>query len=96
MGLGGDSLFATVFTYCPVGGRPAPCIGTSSRAIRSWASRGDGVELARTTVTVTTLGTEFLRDVHGVCVLADFPTPGETVSLSWQEAQQNFVLTGVE
>ena len=53
----------------------------------------DGVELDRTTVTVTTLGTEFLRDVQGVCVLADFPAPGESVRLSWQEAQQNFVIT---
>ena len=53
----------------------------------------DRVELDRALVTVTTLGTEFLRDVHGVCVLADFPAPGETVSLSWQEAQQNFVIT---
>ena len=56
----------------------------------------DGVELARATVTVSTLGEEFVRDVAGTCALADFPTPGETVSLSWQEAQQNFVLTGVE
>ena len=56
----------------------------------------DGVELDRTTVTVTTLGTEFLHDVAGTCVLADFPAPGETVSLSWQEAQQNFVITAVE
>ena len=53
----------------------------------------DGVELARTTVTVTTLGTEFLHDGAGTCEVADFPAPGETVSLSWQEAQQNFVLT---
>ena len=30
------------------------------------------------------------------CVREDFPTPGETVSLSWQEAQQNFVITAVE
>ena len=53
----------------------------------------DGVELDRALVTVTTLGEEFVRDVAGTCVLADFPAPGETVRLSWQEAQQNFVLT---
>ena len=56
----------------------------------------DGVELGRATVTVTTLGEEFVRDVAGTCVLADFPTPGETVSLTWQEACQNFLITGVE
>ena len=53
----------------------------------------DGVELARTTVTVTTLGTEFLRDVAGTCIREHFPAPGESVRLSWQEAQQNFVIT---
>ncbi len=53
----------------------------------------DGIELARATVAVTTLGQEFLRDVEGTCALADFPTPGETVTLRWQEASQNFVLT---
>ena len=30
------------------------------------------------------------------CVREDFPTPGEMISLSWQEAQQNFVITAVE
>ena len=52
----------------------------------------DGVELTRTTVTVTTLGEEFVRDVAGECVVEDFLRPGETVRLAWQEAQQNFVL----
>ncbi len=52
----------------------------------------DGVEFARTTVTVTTLGAEFLRDVAGECLVADFPSVGESVRLVWQEAQQNFVL----
>ena len=36
----------------------------------------DGVELDRATVTVTTLGTEFLRDVTGTCTAADFPDRG--------------------
>ena len=53
----------------------------------------DGVELTRTAVTVTTLGAEFVRDVTGECSVADFPSAGETVSLVWQQAQQNFVLT---
>ena len=52
----------------------------------------DGVEFARTTVTVTTLGAEFLRDVAGECTVSDFPSVGESVRLAWQEAQQNFVL----
>ena len=54
----------------------------------------DGVELSRTTVTVTTLGEEFVRDVAGECKGANFPKPGETVTLVWQETSQNFVVTG--
>ena len=57
----------------------------------------DGVELGRATVTVTTVGEgeeeEFLRDVAGECVVEDFPLPGESVTLAWQETQQNFVIT---
>ena len=52
----------------------------------------DGVELDRATVTVTTLGAEFLRDVTGTCTAADFPTMDETVTLAWQQTQQNFVI----
>ena len=53
----------------------------------------DGEELGRATVTVTTLGQEFVRDVAGTCEAADFPMPGETVTLVWQQTSQNFVLT---
>ena len=54
----------------------------------------DGVELDRATVTVTvtTLGAEFLRDMTGTCTAADFPTMDETVTLAWQQTQQNFVI----
>ena len=52
----------------------------------------DGVELDRATVTVTTLGAEFLREVTGTCTAADFPTGDETVTLAWQQTQQNFVI----
>ena len=54
----------------------------------------DEVELDRATVTVTTLGEEFLRDAEGACVAEDFPLPGETVTLAWQETKQNFVIAG--
>ena len=36
----------------------------------------DGIELGRATVTVTTLGAEFLRDVAGSCPVEDFPWSG--------------------
>ena len=57
----------------------------------------DEEELGRATVTVTTVGTgdeeEFLRDVAGACVVADFPMVGQTTTLEWQETKQNFVIT---
>ncbi len=56
----------------------------------------DDVELGRATVRVTTLGAEFLRGVEGECMVEDFPTAGETVTLGWQQNSQNFVMTDVE
>ena len=56
----------------------------------------DDVELGRAVVRVTTLGTEILRDAEGECVVEDFPMPGETVTLEWQQNQQNFVITNIE
>ncbi len=54
----------------------------------------DGVELGRATVTVTTLGAEFLREAEGECVVEDFPAMGQTVTLEWQQTSQNFVIAG--
>ncbi len=58
----------------------------------------DGVELSRATVTVTVVDeTEpFVRGLTKRVELPDFPTPEETVTLEWQESQQNFVITGVD
>ena len=56
----------------------------------------DDVELGRATVTVTTLGEEFLRGAAGTCEVEDFPTAGEAVRLVWQEARQNFVLAPLD
>ena len=52
----------------------------------------DEVELGRATVTVTTLGEEFVKGVAGSCEVPDFPMAGETVTLVWQESNQNFVI----
>ena len=56
----------------------------------------DGVELSRATVTVTVVDeTEpYMRGLTKRVELPRFPTPDETVTLVWQEAQQNFVITG--
>ena len=58
----------------------------------------DGVELSRATVTVTVVDeTEpFVRGLAKRAELAGFPTPEETVTVEWQESQQNFVITGVD
>ena len=52
----------------------------------------DDMELGRATVRVTTLGEEFLRGTLGECVVDDFPMPGKTVTLEWQQNSQNFVI----
>lgn len=52
----------------------------------------NGVEFAHVTVTVTTLGEEFLRGVSGQTVIDNFPQPGNEVTLSWQESLQNFTI----
>ena len=52
----------------------------------------DDVELGSSTVTVTTLGEEFLRGVGGIYELEDFPTEGESIALEWQQALQNFTI----
>ena len=56
----------------------------------------DGEELGRATIQVTTLGEEFVRGAEGACEAADFPSPGETITLTWQEPLQNFVITAIE
>ena len=65
-------------------------LGNGEHTIRALA---DGVAFATTTVRVTTFGVEVLRGASGTFALSDFPTPGETITVQWQEAKQNFVIT---
>ena len=58
----------------------------------SVVARVDGLEWSRTTVTVTTLGEEFVRGAEGACLVSDFPLAGETAMLTWQQNSQNFVI----
>ena len=64
-------------------------LGDGEHEVVAWV---DGIEFSRTTVTVTTLGKEFVRDVAGTCAVEDFPGIDETVTLVWQQNSQNFVL----
>ena len=66
-------------------------LGDGTHTVRALA---DGVEFDRATFTVTTLGKEFVRGAEKrTCEVLDFPAPGETVTLKWQESMQNFVIT---
>ena len=46
------------------------------------------------TVTVTTLGHEFLRDVEREASFTGFPSAGDGITLQWQQSLQNFVIRG--
>ena len=53
----------------------------------------DGQEFAYTTVRVTTLREDpFPRGLSGTFPIPDFPRPGETKRLRWEESLQNFVI----
>ena len=56
----------------------------------------DGFEFASATITVTTFGVEFLSGVSGQYELPDFPEPGQTTTVRWQEPIQNFVIEHVQ
>ena len=68
-------------------------LGPGQHTIRALA---DGFEFAWSTFTVTTLGEEFARGLDAEYELEDFPEVGTTVTVKWQEALQNFTITGVE
>ena len=66
--------------------------------LSGWVCEGDEVEIEITTEggevarQVAAYGTEFLRGAEGECVVPDFPSVDETVTLAWQQNQQNFVI----
>ena len=72
-------------------------LGEGEHSVRALV---DGEALGWAVVRVTTVGEgeeeEFLRGAEGECVVKDFPSPGETVTLEWQQNSQNFVVTDVE
>ena len=68
-------------------------LGAGSHTVRALA---DGQEFAHATVTVTTLGAEFLQDVGKHERLEDFPQVGTDVIVAWQASLQNFVIARVD
>ena len=67
-------------------------LGDGIHTVRALA---DGVEFASATVAVTTFGEEFLRGASGTFTVSDFPQPGVSVDLLWQQSQQNFAISGI-
>ena len=65
-------------------------LGNGTHTVTAYA---DGVEFARVTVTVTTLGAEFRRGLSREVTLPNFPEDGTDVVVRWQQAQQNFVIS---
>lgn len=66
-------------------------VGEGLHRVRAFV---DGVQFADVTFTVTTLGGEFLTGRSGGCLIPNFPQPGTSVTVAWQESLQNFVLVG--
>ena len=74
-------------------------------AIFNWALLDDGehtavaydngVEFARSTFEVTTLGEEFVTGAVGECRMLDFPSPGKSTVWEWNEATQGVEALGV-
>ena len=52
----------------------------------------DGEELARASVTVTTVDGEYPQGLEGAYILEGFPRPGASVVVRWEELLQNFVI----
>ena len=55
----------------------------------------DGKEFARSTFQVTTFDQEFVRGASGTYRLQNFPYPGTTTVIEWEESTQNFVIREV-
>ena len=75
-------------------------------AIWNWGELGDGtytavaydndVEFARNTFTVTTPGDDFVEGVSKEVTVEDFPHPGDTTVLEWNQGTQHFEIVEVD
>ncbi len=89
-----DNGFGLLFNWNQLGDGEHEVVAVIDGVALGYLTTVDGIELGRATVTVTTLGEEFARGLVGECEVTDFPGPGESVRLVWQQPQQNFVLAG--
>ena len=56
----------------------------------------DGVEFGRATVTVTTFGEEFPKNLGKHARLEDFPEDGTDLIVAWQQSLQNFTIARLD
>ena len=59
-------------------------------------AKADGEVFGSATVTVTTFGTEFLRDVGKHARLENFPDTGTDLIVAWQQSLQNFTIARLD
>ena len=59
-------------------------------------AKADGEVFGSATVTVTTLGKEFLRDVGKHARLENFPETGTDLIVAWQQSLQNFTIARLD
>jgi hypothetical protein len=64
-------------------------LGAGTHSLRALA---DGEEFAQRTITVVSLGAEFLRGKSATLTLGDFPAVGKSIVLEWRESAQSFVV----
>ncbi|MGZ5100813.1 MAG: hypothetical protein ACXWF2_03285 [Usitatibacter sp.] len=67
-------------------------LGPGTHSLRALA---DGEEFAQRTVTVVSLGAEFLRGKSATITLGDFPAAGKSIVLEWRESAQSFAVREV-
>ena len=60
------------------------------------SARADGMEFGRATVTVTTFGEEFPKNLGKHARLEDFPDPGTDLIVAWQQSLQNFTIAQLD
>ena len=70
--------------------------GTLGDGTHTAAAYDNGVEFGRSTFRVTTLGEEFLRGAQARVTVENFPSPGETAVLEWNQSTQHFEIVEVE
>jgi hypothetical protein len=54
----------------------------------------DDVEISHVSFVVAGLDEPFIKGLSGTYRLANFPQPGQSVTVQWSEADQNFIITG--